>query len=448
VSEENARTPACAPPTASYHVAAVRRLAWIASAVSIALGPPACGTPSATSSDAGTPIDAHARDGGDGAPDAAPAVDAGAPGRSDCEDVATGRARCVVLGAAGWGAGALEGVRVDDSGRLTLSSEGRTSGTDTRGVYNGGSYEYGSFTSAELAAPIAFDGAVPSWIATTPPGTWISVQARARVGSTWTAWYRLGVWASGTTDVRRHSFDGESDAYGEVATDTVLLGSAADAIRVRVTLFTADGSSSPTVERLTLALADRSMFGADEGGTAWGTILDVPGRSQMLYPDGGEVWCSPTSTSMLLAYWSARTSDSALDVTVPAAASGTYDTVYGGNGNWPFNIAYAGSLGLVGEVAWFSSMSDLEPLVARGIPVALSAAWEAGDIDGAAISSTAGHLLVVRGFDADGNVAVNDPAAATNAGVDRIYDRAQLAGAWLGGSGGVAYVLWSPDTAP
>ena len=36
---------------------------------------------------------------------------------------------------------------------------------------------------------------------------------------------------------------------------------------------------------------------------------------------------------------------------------------------------------------------------------------------------------------------LNDPAAPTNAGVRRTYDRAQLERAWLRGSDGTAYVI-------
>ncbi len=47
-------------------------------------------------------------------------------------------------------------------------------------------------------------------------------------------------------------------------------------------------------------------------GPARGVVLDVPRYSQMMhrgdYPEyggGGEAWCSPTSTSMVLGYYDA-----------------------------------------------------------------------------------------------------------------------------------------------
>lgn len=368
------------------------------------------------------------------------------PVRTQCEPTGEHRARCALVTDADFAAGELAGAHSLD-GWLTLADEGRTAGSDTTGAYNGGAYEYGSFTSDVLEPGMTFDGIVPSWIAETPPGTWISVQVSARVGGAWSGWYRLGVWASSGTDVMRHSFEGERDGLGSVSTDTVLLDALADAARVRVTLFTADGGvSRPRVERLTLAFADRGRRGTDDGGEAWGTILDVPGRSQMIYPDGGEVWCSPTSVTMMLAYWAEQTGDESLVVPVPTAAAGTYDHVYGGNGNWSFNIAFAGTRGLVGEVAWLSSMSDVERYIARGIPVAISARWASGEIDGAAIDETNGHLLVIRGFTAEGDVAVNDPAAHADDAVHLVYDRAQLEGGWMRGSGGVVYLLWPRET--
>jgi hypothetical protein len=64
-----------------------------------------------------------------------------------------------------------------------------------------------------------------------------------------------------------------------------------------------------------------------------------------------------------------------------------------------------------------------------------------GELTGAPISSSAGHLLVIVGFTATGDVVVNDPASPSRSGVRRTYDRAELEAAWLGGSGGTVYVI-------
>jgi hypothetical protein len=59
----------------------------------------------------------------------------------------------------------------------------------------------------------------------------------------------------------------------------------------------------------------------------------------MIYPNGGNVWCSPTSTSMVLAYLDKYTGD--CEPRVRAAVDAVFDWVYDGHGNWPFNTAYA-----------------------------------------------------------------------------------------------------------
>nr|MBA2716200.1 C39 family peptidase [Propionibacteriales bacterium] len=70
-----------------------------------------------------------------------------------------------------------------------------------------------------------------------------------------------------------------------------------------------------------------------------------------------------------------------------------------------------------------------------------------GELDGAPISSTNGHLLVIRGFTQNGDVIVNDPAALVAKTVRRVYDRGQFENAWLDTTGGVAYVI-HPTTKP
>ena len=71
----------------------------------------------------------------------------------------------------------------------------------------------------------------------------------------------------------------------------------------------------------------------------------------------------------------------------------------------------------------------------------MSIAFGRNELTGAPISASNGHLLVVVGFEADGDVVVNDPAGATNGEVRRVYDRAQFERLWLTASGGTAYVI-------
>ena len=78
---------------------------------------------------------------------------------------------------------------------------------------------------------------------------------------------------------------------------------------------------------------------------------------------------------------------------------------------------------------------------ASGIPLVVSIRFARGELTGAPISSTSGHLVVLAGLTAAGDPIVMDPAAPSDATVRRTYDRAQFERAWIGGSGGTAYVL-------
>lgn len=64
-------------------------------------------------------------------------------------------------------------------------------------------------------------------------------------------------------------------------------------------------------------------------------------------------------------------------------------------------------------------------------------------VDGAPIRSTYGHLIVVCGFINENGteyIIINDPAAASNAGVRVRYRLDQFAAAWAE-SGNIAYII-------
>jgi hypothetical protein len=350
----------------------------------------------------------------------------------------------------------VEGTALAADGAIELDGASARSGPDpfaapepAAGMPPVGPAVFGRALSGEQVIPGGFNNVVPSFDALTPPGTWVRVTLSARVDGRWTRDYDFGAWAFDTGTVTRHSVEGQKDEDGRVFTDTLVLKRKADALRMTVWLFSTQQGVSPKVRALSAALTDTERTPADDPSArlAWGQVLDVPGRSQLVYPDGGG-WCSPTSVSMILAYWAQRLAREELVVPVPVAAEYTMDRVYQGNGNWPFNTAYAASLGngaLHGLVARLDSFAQVEALIAAGIPVSISIAFEPGQLTGAPISRSDGHLIVVKGFSPEGNVVCNDPAFPSDDKVQVTYRRDELWRVWRH-SKGMAYVLWPAGT--
>jgi hypothetical protein len=385
----------------------------------------------------------------------------------------------------GWESGAAAGVRVDrpagGAGGLLID---RPVGTAPYADPHTGTsrlWEYATWISPEQRPGFGASELVPSWNAGTPPGTWIEVELRGTYGDgTTTPWYVLGRWASGDADILRTSVGGQGDGRTRVATDTVMVADRAAGprlagYRLRVTLRREPGSSaSPYVRRLGVMasdLPDRLTVPPGAPGEGCGVELAVPRYSQEVhqgqypqYDNGGEAWCSPTSSQMVVEYWGLRPSAADLswvdpsyaDPSVDHAARHTYDHGYRGCGNWPFNTAYAASYGLDALVTRLRSLVEAERLVAAGIPVITSQSFAAGELAGAGYG-TAGHLMVVVGFTEAGDVIANDPAAPAGQTVRRVYPRRQFETVWLrtqrrdsagrlaSGSGGVCYLLKPPD---
>jgi hypothetical protein len=348
------------------------------------------------------------------------------------------------------------GVALAADGSLQLNPSTAVAGTDpyAPGTYNGGNfYNGGSFRVGEVLSPVmsagfSFREAIASWEAETPTGTWIETQIRAQVGGVWTKWYNLGVWAADTSTVRRHSVASQGDTNGYVGVDTLVISNkkaAGTTYQVKVRLFSADGVAVPRVRAsaVTVSTSPESNPAIFPGSSAhWNQVLAVPECSQMVYPDGGNVWCSPTSVAMVLRYWAGDTALGACETHVRTALGGVYDYTFRAYGNWPYNTAYATTKGHQAHVTRFTRLSQLEPWISAGVPVVLSIAWSKGQLTGASIESTAGHLLVLVGFDAAGNPIINDPAASNDAAVQRTYLRSEFEPLWLSASAGTAYLIY------
>jgi hypothetical protein len=338
-------------------------------------------------------------------------------------------------------------LQLDPATAVTETDPYPPGGYNGRSFYNGGSYVAGEATSPETPVAFPYREAIASWNASTPAGTWIEVLLRARVGSRLTKWYNLGVWVAENGAVERHSVNAQGDADGIVAVDTLKLltkkKEPASAYQVKVRLFSAAAGALPSVANAAVAVSTTPDKPGDllPGDPAyWSNVLAVPECSQMVYPDGGTVWCSPTSVSMVIAYW--QQDAGPCEPRVRAAVAGVYDWLFDGHGNWPFNTAYASSRGLEGFVGRMTTMAEAERWLDAGVPLVVSYAWGSGDLDGAPLPSSNGHLAVIVGFDEDGNPVVNDPAAPADESVRRTYPRAQLEELWLEHSGGTFYAIY------
>lgn len=160
-------------------------------------------------------------------------------------------------------------------------------------------------------------------------------------------------------------------------------------------------------------------------------LLDVPMKSQYVADLPGERgWCSPAATAMVLAYWG-------IDLTVPETVVRTHDAAYQGTGNWTFNTALAGAVGLRGAVCRLRHLAHAASFLRSGIPLVLSIAWSPGALPGAPIAESRGHLLVLRGFDHAGNPLCNDPA---HPAILTTYPREAFERAWRA-HGGIVYLI-------
>lgn len=344
---------------------------------------------------------------------------------------------------------------------------GTTAYTDPFGDGQARDYEYATWTSPVVRPGFGLTELVASWNATTPAGTWVevAVSGKADTGVT-SKWYVLGRWTSGdgTADIHRTSLPSQGDAIGRVAVDTFVAAKdrSLSTWQLRVRLLRPVGSHAVPSVRAVGAMA--SALPSDETvpvsgpGGAWGKVLDVPTYSQEThlghYPqwdNGGEAWCSPTSTAMVLDYWGRgpTTAETAWvdpayeDPQVEHAARHVFDYDYDGAGNWPFNTAYAGTRGLDSFVTRLRSLTEAEQFIKAGIPLITSVSFEADEMDGAGYG-TNGHLMVIAGFAPNGDVVVNDPAShliPSNDQVRTTYKRAQFENAWIPHSGGIVYVL-------
>ncbi|MFD5783679.1 peptidase C39 family protein [Streptomyces sp. NPDC126933] len=382
---------------------------------------------------------------------------------------------------ADWRSGTARGTLAVSGARPALVIGTPAGRTDYADPHTGKSatWEYATWTSPLHRSAVPATEVIASWNAETPAGTWLQIELSGRYSdNTATPWYVMGRWTSGDGDgdIRRTSVDDQTDGRSSIWTDTFSVDDAASGLRLasyqlRLTLYRKPGTRlTPVVHRagaMASDIPDRFTVPASTPGLA--RELTVPRYSQNVhagqypeYDNGGEAWCSPTSSQMIIEYWGRKPTAADLAWVNPAfadpqvchAARFTFDYQYDGCGNWPFNAAYAATYrDMSAAVTRLGSLTDVETLIRAGIPVITSQSFLKEELTGAGYG-TSGHLMTVIGFTAGGDVIANDPASPDNPAVRRVYRRSEWETIWLrtkrhnaagtvvSGTGGVCYVYW------
>jgi hypothetical protein len=350
-------------------------------------------------------------------------------------------------------------------GRLLLDQPVRTRAYRDPHGHRTKRYALGRWVSPWQRPGYSFDELIPSWDAVTPRDSWVQIQVRGRSESgPRSKWYTMANWAAHDRKFHRTSLGPQTDDLGQVNVDTLQATTGFTAWQMRVTLLRKAGTRArprvETVGAMTSQLPKTTSVPRSRPGVARGMRVALPSYSQMIhqghYPEydaGGEAWCSPTSVSMVLGGLGRLPSEREYswvpadhpDRWVDHAARSQYDYRYRGAGNWSFSAAYAATHADAAFVTRLRNLREAERFVRVGIPLVASVKFGRGELSGAPLSSTPGHLLVIVGFSENGDVVVNDPAAPDGRSVVRTYDRGQFENAWIPKSGGLVYVVRNHD---
>lgn len=300
-------------------------------------------------------------------------------------------------------------------------------------------------TSPEINPPVNWDELVASWDVS--PGVYLKIEARALYPDHATKYYTLDLWSDNPAKHPRESVRRQRNGDGTVDIDTLVLTHHGGKAQVRITMGGPGEASPAMLKFLGLSFCDSKAPAVplEPNRAAWGKTIDVPQRRQGEYAGGGG-WCSPTSMSMVLAYWSEKLNRPELNHTVPETAAAINDDVLRGTGNWPFNTAYAGTYpGMRAYVTRLSDISELEDWIAAGVPPIISVSSYL--LRSPSTGPDEGHLIVCVGFTETGDVVVNDPGVSVkrNMPARKVYPRQKVIDMWKKSKGAV-YLVY-PETA-
>lgn len=276
---------------------------------------------------------------------------------------------------------------------------------------------------------------VPSLSALTDVPYAVRFELSAWIGGAWSPWVATATIGPG----RFSPLSSKADLIA-CDVDVYTTSVSCERLRLRIRLGAADVRALTTAPWLATLSASDLAPTASEPSVVRTRRLCVPALSQLdATPEIALRICSPSSVAMVLAYWG-----------VPVAPATLAEEIYHPDtdryGVWPAAIRAAGRRGVAGYLLRFPDWSSAAWCLERRLPIVASVRYTAGELTGAALAETSGHLIVLTGSDGI-HVDVNDPVAPTASDVRRRYRLDELQRVWLDRTG-IGYVLFHPDHLP
>lgn len=271
---------------------------------------------------------------------------------------------------------------------------------------------------------------VVSWNSKTHSGAGIEVWVRVRTSLGWSTWLSYGKW---TTDgMNTGSFSGQRDAIARLDIDELhTCQHDGNAVQVKAVLSRKHVDiESPLLKSVSITARPHADSPDMPPGFHEGAYksLAVPSIPQLAVPDIGNVICSPTSLTMLMAYYGVA-------LPLETVCTGTLDNGTAIYGNWSYNIAYASENGFLAHVTYCEHFTEVLAAIQKDMPVIITVKMTRAEaLTGALQAYPYGHLLVVTGYEqaADGSLYIlaNDPACRDAAEVKRRYLYSELNAVW------------------
>ncbi len=307
----------------------------------------------------------------------------------------------------------MSGTEISSDGKSVMLSEG----------FNDG---YVIFKADSSAFP--FDRGLPSWNGHVPDNK-SSFKVLMRFYKTaWSPWLTIGFWKENIWS----SYGSTTFNGGKIDIDNAVLNSYYTKWQFQVVMKRTDADEpSPDLYKLSFYASDSktpidiTSIVNDKPSSIFITTQHY--YQYALDPGIGGDICSPTSVSMVL-----RSYDIKVDPL--QFARDNYDNYYGMFGIWPRAVQNAAEYKLNGAVTRYRTWSQARGVLAAGGRIVMSV--------GPPLYT--GHLMMLAGFDSQGNPLVHDPARSNGYGYK--FNKTELSQSWFS-KGGVAYTFFYEDTA-